>query len=1038
MKTAVSKKIISFITIIIQSFVLFGPFIGLLETVNADPSVPSPTITTENFSFSWTTITIDWTWTLDSPLEILKEGSVVNSWTIDSSWNFSISWVNVTEWVNNFTAIVEGSWWIFSDPSNTLTVTVDTIAPTWTVTFLEWPVTNSSWALAVLTTNEIWTFNASWAWMVWTISWNISTWTWIDITFSPGDWTKLISVDFADLLGNTSTATWSIILDTTAPDAPVITSTDIFTPSSPVTIIWTWEANTSVEIIDWSWVVLASWNVDWSWSFSVPWVPVVIGANSIFARLIDEAWNISGNSTETVTVTVDPDVPVAPIISTPLSLTANSSITITWTWEADTTFSIFKWQDEVWSWVVDWSGSFSLAWIILDEWLNSFTAKLTDSAWNVSPASNTLDVTRDSTAPIIFGLWIHNLTSELASILFNFEDSNFTTWTWTWSLTYGTWWSLSNAWTGLLSITTWTWTISSVISNLTWLQASTNYGFNITLTDDLLNNSNITWSFTTASLPINLSWWVVSQTWATTLTWTGLLSGESLSLSWTTVIIDSNPTDTNFIEWSLTLSWITSITVSWGTWNWVLLPPSLVSSWSTQEATSQKLSWVVNSIFWAWIGTNILQTIKVGWEGWVSLNSNSWSYFMVKFMVPSSNSGAELHLFRSVDWTNWELNSPDTTCTLDADKICTFNTNHVSLFAPTLIVDNIPDTLNFTSLTNRALGATETSNSLTVSGMWVWVSEVVNVTDWTISVWTWAFNSTGTISNWDSVRLQLVNSSSNSTTVTALMKIDWTTVGSFSSTTLADSSSGWWSSWSSSWWGGWRGSGWGGPGWSSWQQVDNCPNWDNSGNLYDGECWSTTSTGNTSDNGNWWGPTIPWEGITFSDIANSFARDDILQFASEWILVGYGDWTFRPNNPITRAEFLGVLMKALNIDVGSWPVTTFTDIPASWMNKYVEKAKEYWIKWQVKDGKSIFRPNDPITRAEAMAMLISISEITPSANTTTDFTDITNDWMIKYIEKAKELWIAEWQTIDGKLVFRPNDPITRAEAVRVIKNTRDM
>ena len=35
-------------------------------------------------------------------------------------------------------------------------------------------------------------------------------------------------------------------------------------------------------------------------------------------------------------------------------------------------------------------------------------------------------------------------------------------------------------------------------------------------------------------------------------------------------------------------------------------------------------------------------------------------------------------------------------------------------------------------------------------------------------------------------------------------------------------------------------------------------------------------------------------------------------------------------------------------------------------------------------------------------------------------------------EKAKELWIISWQDIDGSLVFRPNDPITRAESAKII------
>ncbi|MDD2565684.1 MAG: S-layer homology domain-containing protein [Candidatus Gracilibacteria bacterium] len=87
--------------------------------------------------------------------------------------------------------------------------------------------------------------------------------------------------------------------------------------------------------------------------------------------------------------------------------------------------------------------------------------------------------------------------------------------------------------------------------------------------------------------------------------------------------------------------------------------------------------------------------------------------------------------------------------------------------------------------------------------------------------------------------------------------------------------------------------------------------------------------------------------------------------------------------------------------------------------------------------KTIFRPNDSISRAEALAMLFSIAKIELGDTIVTEFTDIPADglWMVKYIEKAKELGIAGGQTIDGELKFRPNDGITRAESSRVIVKT---
>lgn len=40
--------------------------------------------------------------------------------------------------------------------------------------------------------------------------------------------------------------------------------------------------------------------------------------------------------------------------------------------------------------------------------------------------------------------------------------------------------------------------------------------------------------------------------------------------------------------------------------------------------------------------------------------------------------------------------------------------------------------------------------------------------------------------------------------------------------------------------------------------------------------------------------------------------------------------------------------------------------------------------------------------------------------------------MVPYLESARESGIISGQTVDGKLVFRPNDPITRAEVAKVV------
>lgn len=125
--------------------------------------------------------------------------------------------------------------------------------------------------------------------------------------------------------------------------------------------------------------------------------------------------------------------------------------------------------------------------------------------------------------------------------------------------------------------------------------------------------------------------------------------------------------------------------------------------------------------------------------------------------------------------------------------------------------------------------------------------------------------------------------------------------------------------------------------------------------------------------------TVTLEDVDFlvsmpiSDIGNSFARDDIIAFLEKGYIKGYDDDTFRPDSSITRAEFLALTMQAMGTKVNDAATTSsYKDISATWIIKYAERAREYGIKGETRNGLSYFRPNDPITRAEAMAMLLRI------------------------------------------------------------------
>lgn len=88
-------------------------------------------------------------------------------------------------------------------------------------------------------------------------------------------------------------------------------------------------------------------------------------------------------------------------------------------------------------------------------------------------------------------------------------------------------------------------------------------------------------------------------------------------------------------------------------------------------------------------------------------------------------------------------------------------------------------------------------------------------------------------------------------------------------------------------------------------------------------------------------------------------------------IFGYPNSTVRPNGNITRAEAAAMLARLLNIEaIGSAAKPNFSDTESSWYNKAINAVVARGIMKGYPDGR--FRPNAPITRAEFTQMISTI------------------------------------------------------------------
>ncbi|MBR4016025.1 MAG: S-layer homology domain-containing protein [Anaerotignum sp.] len=145
-------------------------------------------------------------------------------------------------------------------------------------------------------------------------------------------------------------------------------------------------------------------------------------------------------------------------------------------------------------------------------------------------------------------------------------------------------------------------------------------------------------------------------------------------------------------------------------------------------------------------------------------------------------------------------------------------------------------------------------------------------------------------------------------------------------------------------------------------------------------------------------------------------------------VVGYPDGAFRPDRPVTRAETASMIYRLLKAERRVQIYTTtnhFSDVKAtSWYNEAVSSMANGGYVVGYPDG--TFGGGKNITRAEFVTMLVNFMGVSEG---TAVFSDVKEShWAYKQIATASKGLVAGYP--DG--TFRPDQPITRAEAVSIL------
>ncbi|TBL71095.1 S-layer homology domain-containing protein [Paenibacillus thalictri] len=185
--------------------------------------------------------------------------------------------------------------------------------------------------------------------------------------------------------------------------------------------------------------------------------------------------------------------------------------------------------------------------------------------------------------------------------------------------------------------------------------------------------------------------------------------------------------------------------------------------------------------------------------------------------------------------------------------------------------------------------------------------------------------------------------------------------------------------------------------------------------------------------------SVVWHPLAFRDVESHWAKAAVNDMGSRMVIDGTGEGMFSPDRNITRAEFATIVVRGLGLKLEN-ASSPFSDVKLSdWYAGAINTAYAHQLISGFEDG--TFRPNDSITREQAMAMIGKAMTITglkaklpvPAANATllayTDAQDVSA-WSIGGVADSVQAGI-----ITGRsgTTLAPQAFITRAEVAAILQ-----
>ncbi|HEY9695158.1 MAG TPA: S-layer homology domain-containing protein [Oculatellaceae cyanobacterium] len=171
------------------------------------------------------------------------------------------------------------------------------------------------------------------------------------------------------------------------------------------------------------------------------------------------------------------------------------------------------------------------------------------------------------------------------------------------------------------------------------------------------------------------------------------------------------------------------------------------------------------------------------------------------------------------------------------------------------------------------------------------------------------------------------------------------------------------------------------------------------------------------------------QALSFPDVQGHWAQTFITALASREIIVGFPDGTFRPDAPVTRAQFAAMINKAFN-RAPIRQAANFVDVPANyWGYDAIQKA--YTTGFLAGYPNNQFAPNQNIPRAQVLVSLANGLNLAQTTDTITfqDASDIPAYARSSIAAATANRLVVNYPNVN---VLNPNQVATRADVAAFI------